>query len=398
MRRFFVLLMAFALVCLPLTSAMADSNTITFEPPTYAPGSIDGQDGWGGSGGQLVNPLIDQAVVLNAAYPNAPTGFGDQSFRMSNAYADGSFGAHVYSPSLTDEAGEASAVSDGFSGGTRQTRFEATWDFTSATGAPQTGLGVVVSPDRGDGARMSWVQMYDAGAAGGMEVRFTDATFVITTIATGLSRTIPHTIRLRMDFIDGDSNDIVKVWVDNVLVKTGTSWEQYYREQELNPTRPVDSVLIRPSGPSEVLNSGNGFLLDNLTLFSGPRDQYADLSVTKTAAPQPVHIGQKLTYTIPVTNNGPDSATGITLTDTWQPAKTTGFGSVASTQGSCTRTKKGVSCNLGTLASGATATVTIVVKPTVKGSITNTVTVAAASPTDPNTANNTATQNTTVLP
>jgi hypothetical protein len=57
-----------------------------------------------------------------------------------------------------------------------------------------------------------------------------------------------------------------------------------------------------------------------------------------------------------------------------------------------------VTCNLGTVASGATVTRTIVVKPSSKGTITNTATVRATSPPDPNTANNTATAQTTVLP
>ncbi len=122
----------------------------------------------------------------------------------------------------------------------------------------------------------------------------------------------------------------------------------------------------------------------------------ADLSVSKADSPDPAHVGQKLTYTILVTNNGPDSATGVTLTDTLP--KSTGFGSVSTTQGTCTRAKQVVSCNIGPLASGATATVTIVVKPTQKGTITNTVTVAATSPNDPNTANNTATTPTLVKP
>jgi uncharacterized repeat protein (TIGR01451 family) len=123
----------------------------------------------------------------------------------------------------------------------------------------------------------------------------------------------------------------------------------------------------------------------------------ADLSVSKTDSPDPAHVGQKLTYTVLVTNNGPDPATVVTLSDTLP--KTAGFGSVTTTQGTCTRSKTGVKCSLGGLASGATATVTIVVKPTQKGTITNTVTAAAGSPTtDPNIANNTATQSTTVRP
>jgi uncharacterized repeat protein (TIGR01451 family) len=393
---------------IPMTSAFADSNSINFEPPPYSAlnpgppvGSIDGQDGWGGTSGTPVNTSIDQSVVLTSAYPAAPTaGFALQSFRMSNAFTTDSFSDQVFSPSLTDEAGETSAVSDGFADGARQTRFVAQWDFASATGAAQTGLSTVVSPDRGDGARMSWIQMTDTGGTG-LEVNFFDYQhnigFVETNVASGLDRTTAHTIKVQMDFVDGIANDVVKVYVDGTLKHTGTSWEDFFRDVELNPTRPVDSLLFRVAGTAAPATAGNGFLFDNLTLFSGPTPApSADLSVTKTDSPDPAHVGQKLTYTIPVTNNGPDSAAGISLTDTLP--KTTGFGSVSTTQGTCTRTKKGVTCNLGTLASGATATVTIVVKPTQKGTITNTVTVAATSPSDPNTANNTAIQGTVVKP
>src|SRR5207244_6789494 len=60
----------------------------------------------------------------------------------------------------------------------------------------------------------------------------------------------------------------------------------------------------------------------------------ADLSVTKTDSPDPVHIGQNLTYTIKVTNNGPDAATGVTANDALP--KNAGYGSTSTTQGTCT--------------------------------------------------------------
>jgi uncharacterized repeat protein (TIGR01451 family) len=116
--------------------------------------------------------------------------------------------------------------------------------------------------------------------------------------------------------------------------------------------------------------------------------QVADLAVTKTDAPDPVHVGQTLVYTVTVTNEGPLAAAGVTLTDTLP--KNAGFGSAATTQGSCTvkPAKRLVTCNLGAMAAGATVTVTISVKPTSKGTITNVAQVTAASPPDPNTANN----------
>ncbi|MBI3608409.1 MAG: DUF11 domain-containing protein, partial [Nitrospirae bacterium] len=110
----------------------------------------------------------------------------------------------------------------------------------------------------------------------------------------------------------------------------------------------------------------------------------ADLSITKTDAPDPVLAGQNLTYTITVANAGPSAATGVTVTDTL-PAGVT-FVSATPTQGTCSGTTT-VTCALGTLNNGASATVTIVVKPTAAGTLSNSASVTSAV-TDPNTANN----------
>ena len=110
------------------------------------------------------------------------------------------------------------------------------------------------------------------------------------------------------------------------------------------------------------------------------------------------HVGQQMTYIIKATNNGPATATGVTVTDTLP--KNTGFGSATSTQGTCTPRPHSliVDCNIGTMASGATVTVTLVVKPTQKGNYTDTATVKATSPSDPNLANNTSSVTTVVTP
>jgi uncharacterized repeat protein (TIGR01451 family) len=117
----------------------------------------------------------------------------------------------------------------------------------------------------------------------------------------------------------------------------------------------------------------------------------ADLSITKSGAPDPALVGGTLTYTLSVTNHGPSTATGVTVNDPL-PA---GVSLVSATpsQGSCSGT---VTCALGTLTNGASATVTIVVHPTAKGTITNTASVSANEP-DPNPANNSATATTRAL-
>ncbi len=118
----------------------------------------------------------------------------------------------------------------------------------------------------------------------------------------------------------------------------------------------------------------------------------ADLSVTKTDSPDPVVVGQELTYTITVANAGPSTAQGVTLSDPL-PA-TVSFVSVVTSQGTCTNV---VSCNLGSLASGASATVTIKVTPTSDADLTNTATVSSSTA-DSNSANNSDTESTTVNP
>jgi uncharacterized repeat protein (TIGR01451 family) len=120
----------------------------------------------------------------------------------------------------------------------------------------------------------------------------------------------------------------------------------------------------------------------------------AELSITQTDFPDPASVGGNLTYTITVTNNGPDAATDVSVIDTL-PSYVT-FISATSSQGSCQQAGGMVFCDLGDLANGATATITIVVTPTQTGSITNRANVASPE-VDLNSANNTAAQGTTVM-
>ena len=120
----------------------------------------------------------------------------------------------------------------------------------------------------------------------------------------------------------------------------------------------------------------------------------ADLTVSKTASPNPGQVGTSLSYRIVVMNNGPGVATNVVLTDTLPSGVT--FGSASVTQGSCSGTAT-VNCAIGTLNVGASAIATVVVSPNSEGQLTNTAT-ASASETDFDTANNTAVINTVVQP
>ena len=137
--------------------------------------------------------------------------------------------------------------------------------------------------------------------------------------------------------------------------------------------------------------SGNNSVGQDTAVVAG-----ADLSVTKSDSPDPVLVGDPLAYTVTVANNGPAEATGVVLTDTL-PADVT-FGSASPTQGTCTEASGTVTCELGTIASGAGVTVTIAVTPKEAAggtSIANTAS-ATAQVSDPDVSNNSASQTTTV--
>ncbi len=137
----------------------------------------------------------------------------------------------------------------------------------------------------------------------------------------------------------------------------------------------------------------------NLTADSGTNCQSGvqlktDLSISATDSPDPASVGGDLTYTLKATNNGPDPATGVVVEDTL-PAGVE-FVSASASQGTCAGTAT-VTCEVGDLASGASATVTVVVRPTASAApnISNTATVKGAEQ-DPDNANNSVTESTAV--
>ena len=88
----------------------------------------------------------------------------------------------------------------------------------------------------------------------------------------------------------------------------------------------------------------------------------SDLAVTTTASASSVLVHRAVTFTTTVTNNGPHDAAGVELTLA-TPANAD-ITSVTSSQGSCGTNALGdLDCLLGPLATGASATVTLEVKP-----------------------------------
>ncbi len=121
----------------------------------------------------------------------------------------------------------------------------------------------------------------------------------------------------------------------------------------------------------------------------------ADLSVTKSDDIDPIIQRGNLTYTIVVTNNGPNAAENVTVSDTL-PAGTT-FNYASQTKGTCAISYPSYNCQIGTLQVGESATMTVHIRPDAPGVIINTVGVASST-SDPDTSNNSDSENTTITP
>jgi uncharacterized repeat protein (TIGR01451 family) len=165
---------------------------------------------------------------------------------------------------------------------------------------------------------------------------------------------------------DGGANTVLEISLDGV---------------------PADAADFRTTDYGVKVKVGAG--TTNVEVRYGPP---ADLQVTQSDSPDPVSVGSPLVYTLSVANHGPSEATGVTLVD-HLPAQAT-LGPIVTSQGDCSGTNP-ITCHLDTLSASSAATITVVITPTVAGTITNTVSVTQTE-IDPNNADNTAGEGTEV--
>jgi len=259
-----------------------DHVKVNFE--NYSLGNINGQDGW-----KRTNPNIDSNVVDTTGR----SGFGKKALQISNAVS-GSFGDQTFVKPLKDSVGESGSTASTFTAGKRYKTFEAAFDLAAVEpNNPKVDLHMSVSPDRGDGSRMSFLRFVDTPQ--GIVVTFNDvkqmyavgdpncynagrplatrygpcAIFDDLQIAT-LNRKRKNRIGFYLHTANGNYNDVVKIYINGKLVHTGTSWESYYKEDVESgaeqSVRIVKTLLFRASGHAEPLHINKGFLIDNIVM------------------------------------------------------------------------------------------------------------------------------------
>jgi len=167
-----------------------------------------------------------------------------------------------------------------------------------------------------------------------------------------------------------DMRELPETELDGVIVLGGT-----------NPVMTFSAPVV-PGSSNHLLTfivaDTSDSALDTTVFISaleGMTGPNADVALTMSAAPEPVPLGSLITYTIMITNSGPDTATNVVLTDII-PEVLTNISFNAST-GSCSVVGGNVVCNLGNIARRGSAVVTISGRPAYDTRFVNTASVQA---------------------
>ncbi|WIV13898.1 DUF11 domain-containing protein [Proteiniborus sp. MB09-C3] len=204
-------------------------------------------------------------------------------------------------------------------------------------------------------------------------------------------------------------NDIIPPQVLGAEYSTdgGVTWLPWTGNYNIGtlPAGASNTILIRgtvdPSATGTIFNTAN---VTSTTPDPNPSNntstiittiatgESADVSVTKSASPNPVMQRRTLVYTINVSNAGPSDAQSVVLTDDI-PSRI--LRPQFSTDGGATWSPWTGSYNIATLPAGASRTILIrgTVCVSAEGTISNTANVTSTTP-DPNPSNNTSTVNT----
>ncbi|HXH90486.1 MAG TPA: DUF11 domain-containing protein, partial [Thermoanaerobaculia bacterium] len=151
---------------------------------------------------------------------------------------------------------------------------------------------------------------------------------------------------------------------------------QIFVTATINAAGAFDNSATATAAQPDPVPSNN---TDN-TLNGGTAVDSADLSIVKTFTTNaPYHHGDTITFNLHVTNNGPSTATNVTVVDSNHPGLT-----ITGVSGSgCSA----VPCNIGTLASGASADVSVSATIDAPGAFQNNASVSADQ-NDPDSSNN----------
>jgi uncharacterized repeat protein (TIGR01451 family) len=238
-----------------------------------------------------------------------------------------------------------------------------------------------------------------------------DKSFSPSTLEVGQSSTLTFTITNTSDLAAKNGWSFTDALPAGLVMSTPTA---------ASSTCSAASVTAAPGGTSVAatgnLNSGQASCTVSVNVTSprigtytnGPGNvsrvglnppgsssvsfQDADVSIVKSVSDKTPALGDTITYTLAVHNNGPADARNVVVNDT--AAAGIVLLSATPSQGSCSSP---AACQLGLLSAGGSATITVTAKAAAEGSAANTATVSTGTP-DRDSSNNTSSETIDVHP
>ena len=198
----------------------------------------------------------------------------------------GEFFNQTYSPPVSPPAGENQP----------NTEYIAKFSFIQDPAPIRPGLDVSVSPDSGDGSRMSWVDLLDT--PDGVQVTASDSSGADVAISSPMTLELlspwsPHTIEFRIKLIPGEANDLVRIVIDgqrrrSVLHDLGEllpGLSGTGKPPNGNKPPNINSLQFRSSVPRRSIVPDGGYLFDNVTVTTGtgPDSPGCDVTIDKQA-------------------------------------------------------------------------------------------------------------------
>lgn len=200
-------------------------------------------------------------------------------------------------------------------------------------------------------------------------------------------------LRMVLDFTGAAGEGAGEVFLRNL-----TAGDTDFTSVATNADLQIASGL--PTNPPSTWNGAFIYLHDVSQRLDNLIVGMADLEVSKEVQPEPGLAGSNLTYTVTVTNDGPNASEEVAIVDFLPPELTYVSAFAVTPGGTCLFTNQQVICDFGTnrLAVGGAFQVQVVTKATVDGVVTNKAVACSKKVYDPNETNNVTVVETTVIP